>query len=87
MSRGRIAERTYRVLRRLGRADGCHVGCRAKFLAEEEEIPIRAMVDCLFRLAKYGWVERTQRGWYRITERGWERLEQARDEGPRGTDL
>jgi predicted transcriptional regulator len=87
MSRGRISETTYRVLRRLGRAEGCGVGCRPTFLAAELDISLRAILNCLARLAQYGWVERTKRGWYRITELGWERLEQAVDEGPRGVDL
>lgn len=70
MSRGRIAETTYRVLSHLGRAQVRHTGCRAEFLAVEIGIPNQTLINCLFHLARYGWVERTQRGWYRITERG-----------------
>lgn len=71
----------------MGRAPVRHAGCRAQYLAEELGISVRIMVDILCRIARYGWVERTQRGWYRITELGWERLERARDEGPRGAEF
>jgi len=81
MSKGRISETTYRILRRLYRR--YYLGATSRELASFEQLSSGKLRDCLHRLKTYGWVLSVKRGEYRLSVKGLERLHQAREEGVR----